>query len=59
LVVCLFVYLGGIDTGHYICYTRSGCSWYKFDDRCVTRVKKSEVLNVSAYLLFYMRAKLK
>ena len=45
---CVIVHRGTLDTGHYLCYIRNGGSWFKTDDRVVTRVEPAEVAAANA-----------
>ncbi|XP_054153944.1 ubiquitin carboxyl-terminal hydrolase 30 homolog [Oppia nitens] len=56
----VLVHLGGASSGHFICYRRgTNCDnqskWYYLSDTTVFEVNLSEVLNSSAYMLFYER----
>jgi ubiquitin carboxyl-terminal hydrolase 22/27/51 len=44
----------GIDSGHYVSYSREGNDWFMFDDSKVVKISEAEVLAAEAYLLFYM-----
>lgn len=48
------VHVGNLETGHYICYSRVGQQWFKFNDHKVTVASKSQVLGEEAFLLFYV-----
>jgi hypothetical protein len=52
-VVCHHGYSG--QYGHYTSYVRHSETWYHCDDSHVEKVKKSEVLQVQAYVLFYSK----
>lgn len=56
---CVIVHKGTLDTGHYICYLRTSHEWFRCDDRHIIKVDPTEVMNCSAYLLFYMRNQIK
>ncbi|GIY50029.1 ubiquitin carboxyl-terminal hydrolase 36 [Caerostris extrusa] len=45
------------NSGHYYCYVKNsnGC-WYIMDDQRVHQVSLNQVLNQSAYVLFYIKA---
>ena len=49
----VIVHKGGIESGHYVSYSREGTDWFLFDDSKVVLVSESEVLNAEAYLLLY------
>lgn len=49
----VIVHKGGIESGHYVSYSREGTDWFLFDDSKVVLVNESEVLNAEAYLLLY------
>lgn len=48
------VHVGNLETGHYICYSRVGQQWFKFNDHKVMTATKSQVLAEEAFLLFYV-----
>ena len=52
-VVCHHGYSG--QYGHYTSYVRHSETWYHCDDSHVEKVKKSDVLQVQAYVLFYSK----
>lgn len=43
-----------IDQGHYVAYSKYENQWFQFDDHKVYLASKSEVLNVEAYMMFYV-----
>ncbi|KAK4016756.1 hypothetical protein OUZ56_031722 [Daphnia magna] len=47
----------GLVGGHYTAYCRNPTDgmWYLFDDAHVSRVKESDIVTTSAYILFYQR----
>lgn len=52
------IMMGGFSAGHYVAYVknRTNKKWYLYnDDNKPTRVKKENLVNSSAYLLFYAR----
>ncbi|CAG2176339.1 unnamed protein product [Oppiella nova] len=56
----VIVHLGDASSGHFICYrrgteTHNQLKWYYISDTTVLEVSLSEVLNSSAYMLFYER----
>ena len=58
----VIVHLGDASSGHFICYRRgteahNQMKWYYISDTTVLEVNISEVLNSSAYMLFYERLK--
>ena len=58
----VIVHLGDASSGHFICYRRgteahNQTKWYYISDTTVLEVSISEVLNSSAYMLFYERLK--
>lgn len=50
----IVVHKGGIDSGHYVSYSRDGDDWFLFDDSKVVLASEAEVLSAEAYLLFYI-----
>lgn len=50
----VIVHKGGIESGHYVSYSREGEDWFLFDDSKVVLVSESEVLGAEAYLLLYV-----
>lgn len=50
----VIVHKGGIESGHYVSYSREGEDWFLFDDSKVVLVSEAEVLNAEAYLLLYV-----
>lgn len=48
---------GSFNGGHYVAYCRNfeTGNWLEFDDSRVRNVHEEDVMNVQAYLLFYMR----
>jgi ubiquitin carboxyl-terminal hydrolase 30 len=58
----VIVHLGDASSGHFICYRRgtqkhNQFKWFYTSDTNVLEVSLSEVLNSSAYMLFYERIK--
>ena len=58
----VIVHLGDASSGHFICYRRgteahNQTKWFYISDTNVLEVSLSEVLNSSAYMLFYERVK--
>lgn len=58
----VIVHLGDASSGHFICYRRgteahNQTKWFYISDTNVLEVSLSEVLNSSAYMLFYERLK--
>lgn len=46
----------GCNSGHYYCYVKnSDGMWYQMNDSQVRMVKKEEVMQSQAYILFYSR----
>lgn len=55
-VVC---HIGSVNTGHYVVVVKNNeGQWFKFDDSMVTLMAAEQVLQLKAYLLFYMVHKL-
>jgi len=50
----VIVHKGGIESGHYVSYSREDDDWFLFDDSKVVLVSEAEVLNAEAYLLLYV-----
>lgn len=50
----VIVHKGGIESGHYVSYSREGEDWFLFDDSKVVLVSEAEVLKAEAYLLLYV-----
>jgi ubiquitin carboxyl-terminal hydrolase 22/27/51 len=50
----VIVHKGGIESGHYVSYSREGEDWFLFDDSKVVLVSEAEVLSAEAYLLLYV-----
>jgi len=48
------VHVGGLETGHYVSYSRVRNQWFKFNDHNVTLASESQVLNEQAFLLYYV-----
>lgn len=48
------VHKGGMDSGHYVSYSKDGDEWFLFDDSKVILASEAEVLDAEAYLLFYI-----
>ena len=48
-------HFGSLSGGHYTAICRNDKSWYKFDDESVYKETNDQVVNNSAYLLFYRR----
>ena len=46
---------GNMSGGHYVAYVQRGGVWWHANDAHVTEVTADNVLNVQAYLLFYLR----
>jgi hypothetical protein len=46
---------GGLGGGHYVAHALVGDDWYEFDDGYVTKSSSSNIVDKSAYLLFYER----
>ena len=42
-----------MEVGHYICIIKREEKWYICDDDEVKEIKENQILNESAYLLFY------
>lgn len=58
----VIVHLGDASSGHFICYRRGAqkhneSNWYYTSDTNVLQVSLNQVLNSSAYMLFYERIK--
>ncbi|CAL4932430.1 unnamed protein product [Urochloa decumbens] len=50
------VHHGMYGRGHYVCYIRSSVDdWYEFNDDKIRRSSEASVLDLSAYLLFYVK----
>jgi ubiquitin carboxyl-terminal hydrolase 22/27/51 len=49
------VHKGGLNSGHYISYVRSGDCWFRCDDTAVRQVGLDDVLQCRAYLMFYCK----
>ena len=50
----VIVHKGGIESGHYVSYSREDEDWFLFDDSKVVLVNEAEVLGAEAYLLLYV-----
>ncbi|GJM91555.1 hypothetical protein PR202_ga07937 [Eleusine coracana subsp. coracana] len=47
---------GAYGRGHYVCYIRSSQSdWFQFDDAKVSVCSEETVLDITSYLLFYVK----
>ncbi|XP_023218741.1 ubiquitin carboxyl-terminal hydrolase 30-like, partial [Centruroides sculpturatus] len=58
LLKAVIVHLGNVFSGHFIAYRRSSINrqrWFYMSDTMVREVQISEVLQSSAYMLFYER----
>lgn len=53
------VHEGSLTSGHYTNFSRWRGVWYRYDDDKVTRVPVAQVLEASAYQLFYIRRRLR
>lgn len=51
--------IGDLNQGHYTCYVQHQNSWFKCDDAYVARVPPLQVLRSQAYMLFYVKRRLK
>ena len=49
----VIVHRGSAGSGHYIAYIKHENRWFEMNDRKATLVDSSEVLEQSAYMLFY------
>ena len=49
----VIVHRGSAGSGHYIAYIKHENRWFEMNDRKATLVDFSEVLEQSAYMLFY------
>ncbi len=50
-------HFGSLSSGHYTALCRNFNNWYEFDDSRVSKVSESDVVNDSAYMLFYKKRK--
>ena len=48
---------GSLGGGHYTAVAKVGQDWHKFDDSSTYKIKKDQVINSSAYLLFFVNNK--
>jgi ubiquitin C-terminal hydrolase len=47
-------HIGSLNSGHYFSYVKNtNGNWYKYDDTIVSQMDKSDVVDNSAYCLFY------
>jgi ubiquitin C-terminal hydrolase len=46
---------GSLDYGHYISQIKYRNNWLKIDDEAVSRINPDDVINNTAYILFYRR----
>ena len=54
-------HLGALTGGHYVASVRSGCDgkWKLFNDALVTEISSRDIVDASAYILFYVRRDVK
>jgi ubiquitin carboxyl-terminal hydrolase 4/11/15 len=48
-------HFGGLSSGHYTALCKNFGKWYEYDDDRVSKTSQADVVNSSAYMLFYRK----
>lgn len=51
-------HFGSLNSGHYTALCRNFNNWYEFEDSSVSKISNSDIVNESAYMLFYKKRNL-
>jgi len=48
-------HIGTLTSGHYLAHVKHGNVWFRCNDRAISRVCSSNLINTSSYILFYTK----